>query len=104
MNLLTDKVKDMLIGGLTSVLVLLALYSYNTTVSLDEMTVEYNKIKTTLDLVAETTERDVEIIEKEVIKIQKIYVPKKEYIVKFVKDVNETDCNASNRLLSDFEY
>ena len=41
---------------------------------------------------------------KEIIKIQTKYITQKKYITKFVKDTNESDCNATNRLLSNFSY
>ena len=42
---------------------------------------------------------------KKIIKeIQKIYVPKIEYINEFKKDNNETGCKAAARLLNSFEF
>lgn len=104
MEAVNDRLKDIIIIVITTSLVILSLYTYNVNTELDTVNERYTGLKDKLDLVTVQTTRDVEVIEKEVIKIQKVYVPKKEYIVKFVKDVNETDCNASNRLLSDFEY
>lgn len=104
MEAVNDRLKDIIIIVITTSLVILSLYTYNVNTELDTVNERYTGLKAKLDLVTVQTTRDVEVIEKEVIKIQKVYVPKKEYIVKFVKDVNETDCNASNRLLSNFEY
>lgn len=102
--MLMDTLKDLALGVLVVLLITSLFYNYKSSSELEEVTTKYTKIKETLDILSNETAKDVRTIEKEVVKIQKVYVPKKEYIVKFVKDVNETDCNASNRLLSNFEY
>lgn len=88
----------------------------------------YNKIENRNDIILEKTEeihklnlkiqaykiaeeinlKELEIAKKEskkIIKeIQKIYVPKIEYINEFKKDNNETGCKAAARLLNSFEF
>lgn len=39
-----------------------------------------------------------------IIKIQKVYIPKIQYIKEFTKDKNETDCEASERLIDSTVY
>ena len=46
----------------------------------------------------------VKVVEKKVIEIKKVYVPQIEYIDRYVGDVNETNCNDSNGLLTSFVY
>ena len=44
------------------------------------------------------------VIEKKVIEIQKEYVPQIEYVDRFIKVKDETDCEASNRLFNSIVY
>lgn len=44
------------------------------------------------------------IVEKTNKVIETVYVPKKEYITKFVKVKDETNCDASNRLFTNTEF
>ena len=104
MNLLTDKIKEILLIATTIILIALALYSYIITIELDSKTNELNKIKIVLDNRVAEVKQEIKVVEKEIVKIQKVYIPKTEYITKFVKVENETDCNASNRLIHDFEF
>ena len=104
MNLLTDKFKEILLIASTIILIILALYSYIITIELDSKTNELNKIKLVLDNRVAEVKQEIKVVEKEIVKIQKVYIPKTEYITKFVKVENETDCNASNRLIHDFEF
>lgn len=104
MNLLTDKIREILLIASTIILIILALYSYMITIELDSKTNELNKIKIVLDNRVAEVKQEIKVVEKEIVKIQKVYIPKTEYITKFVKVENETDCNASNRLIHDFEF
>ena len=44
------------------------------------------------------------IVEKKVVEIQKEYVPQIEYVDRFIKVKDETDCEASNRLFNSIVY
>ena len=44
------------------------------------------------------------VIEKKVVEIQKEYVPQIEYVDRFIKVKDETDCEASNRLFNSIVY
>lgn len=52
----------------------------------------------------ELVDKQVEVIEKKVVQIQKVYVPQIEYVKEYVKDENETSCDGSNRLISNIVY
>lgn len=43
-------------------------------------------------------------VKETVIKIEKVYVPKVQYVKEFIKETNETDCQAAERLIDSFVY
>lgn len=104
LDLMSEKVKDIIILVLMIVVILLAMYSYIVTTDKDAINRDLIRMKSYIDLTTENNKKEIQVVEKEVVKIEKVYVPKKEYITKFVKVENETDCNASSRLIHDFEF
>lgn len=52
----------------------------------------------------ELVDKQVEVIEKKAVQIQKVYVPQIEYVKEYVKDENETVCDGSNKLISNIVY
>ena len=51
-----------------------------------------------------TANEQFKVVEKKVIEIKKVYVPQIEYIDRYAGDINETNCNDSNGLLTSFVY
>lgn len=104
LDLISNRIKEVIILILGIIVVVLALYSYAVTSTKNAINNDLIRIKSYIDLTTENTKKEIQIVEKEVVKIEKVYVPKKEYITKFVKVENETDCNASQRIIHDFEF
>lgn len=52
----------------------------------------------------ELAEKDVLIVEKKVVEIQKVYVPQIKYIDRYVGAKDETDCESSTKLITSFVY
>ena len=51
-----------------------------------------------------TVSEQVKVVEKKVVEIKKVYVPQIEYIDRYVGDRNETNCDSSTKLITNFVY
>lgn len=100
---LLQPISNKIILILTALLILLG-FSSNYIIKQKDKIIEEKIIKiATLeaDLKLAKQQTEIQYVEtvKEVNKIQKVYVPKIQYVTQFVKDKNETNCDAANRLI-----
>lgn len=102
--MLNDKIKDILLYISIIVMILLFFYANILANQKEQLQARYSALELEIKNTQKEIKKDTEIVERTITKIEKVYVPKIQYVKEFVKDTNETDCNASNRLLSNFEY
>ena len=100
----SDTIKHITMLIMLVIIILVSIYAKILSDSKNSISLKYELLQAQLEQANKEAKLASIKTQKEIVKIQKIYVPKKEYITKFVKVENETDCNATNRLLYDFEY
>lgn len=104
---------------IVGILIVLIAYLYYSNLSYKNELVQQQNIfleeKHQLDLIVSAHKLASDIAKKElqeaqlkaketVIKIEKVYVPKVQYVKEFIKETNETDCQAAERLIDSFVY